>query len=1624
MHSLQSQFRRTHIIFFSLLILFCITAAPDRPWAKAPAAAQCPTITLGPNLVQVGTVGRAYSLNLTASGGRAPYTYSRISGALPPGILMSSGGTIGGTPTEEGSFSFRIRATDADGCPGEKSYTISVVCPAISLTPNTLPGAGLGVAYSQTLSASGGESPYTFSRTAGALPPGLFLGSNGALGGTPNATGNYNFTIQATDRNGCAGSRAYSMLVVCPGITLGPGTLPAATVGASYSQSISASGGQTPYTYSITSGSTPPGMLLGSNGSFGGTPTARGTYTFTIRATDANGCTGSRAYGILVNCPDILVLPLTLASAGARVGVPYSQTFNASGGKAPYTFSLNTGSLPPGLTLGTNGTLSGTPTTTGSYSFSLTATDDNGCIGVRAYSLNVDPCPAITITPLGLPDGSTGVSYSQNLDATGGSGRYTFSIVANSLPPGLNLSSANGLISGMPTTPGTYSFQVRATDSNGCAGTRAYTMTISCGPITITPASLPSAPLGVSYSQNLDATGGRPFYSFSLLSGNVPPGMSVANYGGIVGTPTTAGSYTFTVRAIDVNNCFGDRTYTLNVTCPTITINPAGVPSGTVGTAYSQTFSATGGTAPYSFGTNASALPPGLTLNTNGSLSGTPTAAGSYSFIVRGNDANGCVGERSYTLVINPACPTITVNPVTLPAGTAGTAYTQTVSATGGTAPYAFSLSTGALPPGVSLALNGALTGTPTAGGSYSFTARATDANGCAGERGYTLVINNNPTCPTITFNPLSLPPLQVGLVFGMRITASGGTFPYAHRISTGALPPGVILQSDGNLTGNPTTAGSYGFTISATDANGCTGSRGYTLAVNNPTCPSITVNPASFPAGTIGAAYNQSFTATGGAAPYAFSILNGALPPGLSLSSSGALTGTPTTRGNYVFQAGATDANGCTGTRSYTLVINNPACPSITVNPAALPAGTTGVVYNQTLTATGGAAAYSFSITTGTLPSGLSLSASGNLSGTPTTTGSYSFTARATDANGCTGERGYTIVINNPACPTITVNPASLPGGTTGAAYSQTLTATGGAAAYGFSITTGTLPTGLSLASNGSLTGTPTAAGSYSFTARATDANGCTGERGYTIVISNPACPTITVNPASLPGGTTGAAYNQTFTATGGAGSVAFSITTGTLPTGLSLASNGSLTGTPTTAGNYSFTARATDANGCTGERGYTLVISNPVCPTITINPASLPAGRTRSAYSQTITATGGAASYAFSISTGTLPTGLSLASNGSLTGTPTAAGTYNFSVRATDATNANGCAGERPYTIVVSNPDCAAITLDPATLPAGVSGTAYNQTVTATGGTAAYTFSVSSGALPAGLSLAASGALTGTPATAGNVSFTVRATDANGCVGERSYTIAVANNLVTSVSAASYAPSGPLAPESIVAAFGSNMATSTQIATTLPLPTTLAGVSLKVRDSAGVERLAPLFFVSRTQINYQVPPNTGVGPAGVTVENGAGNLAPSAIVATGTIEVANVSPGLFSADASGRGVAAANVLRVKADGTQSYEAIARFDAALNRFVAVPIDLGPATDQVFLVFYGTGFKFRSALSAVSCAIGGVNGEVLYAGEVAGLAGLDQLNARLSRSLAGRGEVDVIVVADGRTANTVRVAIR
>lgn len=236
-----------------------------------------------------------------------------------------------------------------------------------------------------------------------------------------------------------------------------------------------------------------------------------------------------------------------------------------------------------------------------------------------------------------------------------------------------------------------------------------------------------------------------------------------------------------------------------------------------------------------------------------------------------------------------------------------------------------------------------------------------------------------------------------------------------------------------------------------------------------------------------------------------------------------------------------------------------------------------------------------------------------------------------------------------------------------------------------------------------------------------------------------------------------------------------------------------------------------------------------------------------------------------------------------------------------------------------------------------------------------------------------------------------------------------------LASVSAASY--NGELAAESIASAFGENLAAGTAMATSLPLPTQLGGLTVKVTDAAGAERDAPLFFVSPSQINYQVPAGTGGGIASVAVYDGGGN-----VVAGGTVPITAAAPALFSANASGEGVPAGQLLRVRGEG-QFYEPVARYDEGQKTFVPLPVDLGPDGDLVFLVLFGSGFR-APGTSGVVVTIGDAEAEVLYAGPAPGFAGLDQANVRVPRGLIGKGEVTVLLTADNRSSNAATVNIR
>jgi uncharacterized protein (TIGR03437 family) len=293
---------------------------------------------------------------------------------------------------------------------------------------------------------------------------------------------------------------------------------------------------------------------------------------------------------------------------------------------------------------------------------------------------------------------------------------------------------------------------------------------------------------------------------------------------------------------------------------------------------------------------------------------------------------------------------------------------------------------------------------------------------------------------------------------------------------------------------------------------------------------------------------------------------------------------------------------------------------------------------------------------------------------------------------------------------------------------------------------------------------------------------------------------------------------------------------------------------------------------------------------------------------------------------------------------------------------------------------------------------------------------WTVTAGTLPPGLSLSSEGVLSGTPTAAGNFTFTAQTSDHT--------TLAVTGQLALTVNPASppnafiteSATAGqiaPFAPQSIVTAFGANLAIGTLGVSTMPQPTTLDGTIVLVTDSTGVTRLAPLFYVSATQVNFEIPEGTALGTAIVTITNQNG------VSQTDTIQVGNLSPGLFELNTAG--LVAAWVLPVISGAQQNLQPVYQVNS-LGKVIPLPINVSAPSTQVYLEMYGTGIRNASDVTVM---VGNASVPVLYHGAAPGYAGLDQVNiGPLPTSLAGQGNVNILLTADGKTANPVNVTIQ
>ena len=615
----------------------------------------------------------------------------------------------------------------------------------------------------------------------------------------------------------------------------------------------------------------------------------------------------------------------TVSSAGTAAPTGVVTFFDAISGTP---VQLGTGNLS-GVSGSDVATLQTNFTATGSHPITAVYGGDLDHIGsTGSLTENIASAPTVTgVSPTSGPAAGgtvvtiTGTSFTGATSVSFGGAAASFTV--NSAATSITVTSPAG----------TGTVDIVVTSPIGSSATSAADRFTYFQPLTLPSATLPAATAETPYSQTLTASGGTPFYTYAVTAGALPAGLTLSSAGVFSGTPTASGTSSFTVRVTDQNANQVPANFSLTVNAPAIAIAPAALPGATVGTAYSQTLTATGGTAPYTF-TETGTLPPGITLSGAGALSGTPTAGGTFSFTVTAKDKDNFAGNQAYTVTVNASTLMLSPSSGTKLTATGEMPFSQAFTASGGTAPYSFT-EIGALPSGITFSpATATLSGTAVQAGNYSIIIAAKDSSSGSGPStvlgNYTLTVN----APTLTIAPVALPSPTVGTAYSQTLTVSGGTAPYTYAISAGALPAGITLSAGGVLAGTPTTSGSFSFTVTATDKDSFTGNQAYTLTVSAATvsAPTITISPMTLPAATAGTAYSATLMASGGTVAYRYSVTSGALPSGITLSASGVLAGTPAASGSFNFTVMATDSSAApgpySGTASYTLLVNTAAAP------------------------------------------------------------------------------------------------------------------------------------------------------------------------------------------------------------------------------------------------------------------------------------------------------------------------------------------------------------------------------------------------------------------------------------------------------------------------------------------------------------------------------------------------------------------------------------------------------------------------------------------------------------------------------------------------------------------------
>lgn len=488
------------------------------------------------------------SSNVTVPSGTVPMDVTGVA-TVPYSCTPGTSGTI----TANAQFS-----TTSETLYGSATVTVEgpPPPPALFVATQQLPAGVVNVAYPGQVSASGGTAPYTWSATG--LPYPLAMTTGGAITGTPVASGTC--TVHVTVEDGAMQSAFADLtLVIAESLEITTSQLSGGTVDAAYSQQVSASGGSGSYSFGWESrilpgeplAILPPGLTMGSGGLISGTPTWGGTYGVTVTVQDGVSPPARKDFTIIITYP--LVISTTTLVDGMETEA-YSANLTGWGGSGTYSWSVSTitAGLPPGLSLGSYGTITGTPTAPGTYPFIVYLTDSTSTV---SKTLSITIVYPLRIKQDSLPEGTVGEPYvGGQADATGGNSPYVLSWepwawLIPGPPPGLTMASG-GAITGTPTQAGAYGVRVTATDSGPNPNRKAekYLPILIRAPLAITTGNL-KCTVGVAYEAQTEASGGKPPYTWT--DSGFPDGLAMATDGKISGTPTTPGTYDLTLYVKD-----------------------------------------------------------------------------------------------------------------------------------------------------------------------------------------------------------------------------------------------------------------------------------------------------------------------------------------------------------------------------------------------------------------------------------------------------------------------------------------------------------------------------------------------------------------------------------------------------------------------------------------------------------------------------------------------------------------------------------------------------------------------------------------------------------------------------------------------------------------------------------------------------------------------------------------------------------------------------------------------------------------------------------------------------------------------------------------------------------------